>query len=148
MQTVNFDEVVDKIVAKNPRYHRDAYHFVRESLDHTQNSVHKVARANQKTISRHVSGQQLLDGIREYALQQFGPMVLTVFEEWGVHRGEDFGEIVFNLVDNGNGLFGKTEQDSQDDFKGGYNFEEAFKKPFLPAQKADKPVAEPKPSEA
>lgn len=148
MQTVSFDEVVDKIVERDPRYHRDAYHFVREALDHTQKSIHKDARADQPKKERHVSGQQLLDGIRGYALQQFGPMVLTVFEEWGVRRCEDFGEIVFNLVDNGNGLFGKTEQDSHDDFKGGYDFEEVFRKPFLPAQREDKAVEESKPSEA
>ena len=148
MQTVSFDEVVDKIVGRDPRYHRDAYHFVREALDHTQKLIHKDERGDESKKMRHVSGQQLLAGIRDYALAQFGPMVLTVFEEWGVRRCEDFGEIVFNLVDNGNGLFGKTEQDSRDDFKGGYDFEEAFRKPFLPAQKADKAVEEPKPSKA
>ncbi len=148
MQTVSFEEVVDKIVERDPRYHRDAYHFVREALDHTQKSVHKDARTDQPKKERHVSGQQLLEGIRAYALQQFGPMVLTVFEEWGVRRCEDFGEIVFNLVDNGNGLFGKTEHDSHDDFKGGYDFEEAFRKPFLPGQKVNKAVEESKPSAA
>ncbi len=148
MQTVSFDDVVDKITAKDPRYHRDVYHFVREALDHTQRSVHKEARANRPPSDRHVSGQQLLDGIRSYALDQFGPMVQTVFEEWGVRRGEDFGEIVFNLVEHGNGLFGKTDQDSLDDFKGGYDFEEAFKKPFLPAQPPPRMKEDPKPSEA
>ena len=148
MQTVGFEEIVDKIVGRDPRYHRDAYHFVREALDHTQKSVHKETRAYLPKSDRHVSGQQLLEGVRSYALEQFGPMVLTVFEEWGVRRCEDFGEIVFNLVDNGKGSFGKTEQDGPDDFKGGYDFEEAFRKPFLPAQKAEKVVEESKPGGA
>lgn len=82
---------------------------------------------------RHVSGQELLAGIRDYALLQFGPMTLTLFEEWGVHRGEDFGEIVFNLVDNG--LLSKTPQDSRADFKGGYDFPLTFRQPFLPRAK-------------
>lgn len=148
MQTVSFDQIVDKIVAHDPRYHRDAYDFVREALDHTQRLIHKDARADKPKKERHVSGQQLLGGIRDYALAQFGPMVPTVFEDWGVRRCEDFGEIVFNLVDNGNGLFGKTEQDTRGDFQGGYDFDEAFRRPFLPALKADKAVADPKPSQA
>ena len=147
MQTVRFEEVVEKIVALDPRYHRDAYHFVREALDYTQKAIHKDDPSNATRRDRHVSGQQLLDGIRDFALAQFGPMVLTVFEEWGVRRGEDFGEIVSNLVENGNGLFGRSERDSADDFKGGYDFEEAFKKPFLPSQEAVKVVAESKPAQ-
>ena len=87
-----------------------------------------------------MSGQQLLEGIREFALRQYGPMAITVLDEWGVRRCEDFGEIVFNLVDHGHGLFGKTETDSREDFKGGYDFEEAFKKPFLPGQRTEKPI--------
>jgi uncharacterized repeat protein (TIGR04138 family) len=143
MQTVSFDEVVDKIVAKDARYHRDAYHFVREALDHTQKAIHKESREPKSKKERHVSGQQLLEGIREFALKQYGPMTITVFEEWGIRRCEDFGEIVFNLVDHGHGLFGRTETDSRDDFKGGYEFAEAFKKPFLPGQKISAPAESP-----
>ena len=81
----------------------------------------------------HVSGQQLLEGIRAHALEQFGPLTLMVLEEWGVRRCEDFGELVFNMVENS--LLGKTENDSRDDFKGGYDFNEAFRRPFLPGSK-------------
>ena len=89
---------------------------------------------------RHVTGQQLLAGIRQHALAQFGPMAATVLNEWGVHRCEDFGEIVFNLVENG--VLAKTEQDSRADFQGGYDFDEAFRKPFLPGNaEAHKPTA-------
>jgi uncharacterized repeat protein (TIGR04138 family) len=134
MQPSGFDEVLDKIIARDPRYHRDAYLFLREALDHTQKTVSKE---NKNTV-RHVSGQELLSGIRDYALLQFGPMALTVLEEWGVCRGEDFGEIVFNLVDNG--LLSKTPQDSREDFKGGYDFNQAFRQPFLPRQKKTAPA--------
>jgi uncharacterized repeat protein (TIGR04138 family) len=91
---------------------------------------------------RHVSGQELLAGIRAYALDQFGPMAMTVFEEWGVHNCADFGEIVFNMVEVS--LLAKTEQDDRADFEGGYGFEDAFRKPFLPKSKLpprEKPVA-------
>jgi uncharacterized repeat protein (TIGR04138 family) len=133
MHTVIFDEVVERIATLDPRYARDAYHFVREALDHTQKRVHKEVRGRKDTQDRHVTGQQLLEGIREYGLQAFGPLTLFVFNEWGIRRCADFGDIVFNLVEHGNGMFGKTERDSRDDFQGGYDFEEAFRRPFLPS---------------
>ena len=138
MHGINFDEVLEKIVTKDARYTREAYIFVREALDHTQKIVGKPSRED---MPRHVSGQQLLSGIREYALQQYGPMTLTVLNEWGLRRCEDFGEIVFNMVESS--LLAKTEQDSPNDFKGGYNFEEAFRTPFVPK----KPLLPPLPAE-
>ncbi len=129
MHEVDFEEAVGRVRAKDPRYHRDAYQFVREALDHTQKSI---VRENKGKI-RHVTGQELLGGIREYALVQFGPMALMLFGEWGVRKCEDFGEIVFNMVEIG--LLAKTDNDSRADFAGGYNFEEAFRKPFLPSAK-------------
>lgn len=127
MQEVSFEEAFEKIRAKDPRYHRDAYLFVKEALDYTQKQVCK----ENKGRPRHVSGQELLEGIRELALSQFGPMVLTVFEEWGIHKCSDFGEIVFNMIDTE--MLAKTDQDSRADFEGVYDFHEAFRKPFLPA---------------
>ena len=139
MQEINFDEAVEQILAKDSRYTRDAYLFVREALDYTQRIVGKETRG----AIRHVSGQELLDGIRRFALNQFGPMVVTVFEEWGVHNCRDFGEIVFNMVESS--LLAKTEKDTRTDFQNGYDFTEAFRKPFWPAQKSNletKPVVE------
>ena len=142
MHTVDFQEVIEKIVARDPRYAREAYHFVREALDYTQKQIHKEARVRKSRQDRHVSGQQLLEGLRDYGLRLFGPLTLFVLNEWGLRRCEDFGEIVFNLVDHGNGMFGKTEEDSRDDFKGGYDFDTAFRRPFLPAG-TSKPTPEP-----
>ena len=128
MHAVNFDEAVDAITARDSRFHRDAYHFLREALDHT----HKLGGRLKKDEVRHVTGQELLAGIRDFALRQFGPMTITVLEEWGVTRCEDFGEIVFNMVETG--LLAKTDKDSRDDFKNGYPFHEAFREPYLPRQ--------------
>lgn len=124
---INFDEELEKIVNKDRRYTHDAYLFVREALDYTQKML---GRPSKDDVPRHVSGRQLLDGIREFALQQFGPMSLTVLHEWGIRRCDDFGEIVFNMVENS--LLAKTDDDSREDFKGGYDFDEAFRAPFLP----------------
>ena len=137
MQEINFDEKVEMILAKDPRYARDAYSFVRESLDHAQK---QVGKENRGTI-RHITGQELLEGIRQFALNQFGPMTVTVLEEWGVHNSRDFGEIVFNMVEIE--LLAKTENDNRDDFNNGYDFADAFRKPFWPPSKLNsetKPV--------
>ena len=129
MQEVSFEEAFKKIRAKDPRFPRDAYLFVREALDHTQKTIGKDARGHH----RHVTGQELLQGIREHALAQFGPMAKTVFEEWGIHQCKDFGDIVFNMVEIE--LLATKETDSRQDFADGYDFEEAFCKPFLPSDK-------------
>jgi uncharacterized repeat protein (TIGR04138 family) len=126
MQQVNFDEVLEHVLARDPRYTREAYLFVRESLDFTQKLVGKE---NQGQV-RHVTGQELLNGIRQFALQQFGPMAVTVLEEWGVKHCRDFGEIVFNMVEFG--LLAKEPTDTREDFKNGYDFTDAFRKPFWP----------------
>ncbi len=132
MQEVSFEEALELIRAKDPRYDRQAYLFVREALDFTQK---KISKENRGRI-RHVSGQELLEGIRDYALTQFGPMAMMVLQEWGVKACEDFGDIVFNMVDIG--LLAKTEKDSRADFGGGYDFYDAFRKPYLPAGKEPK----------
>lgn len=138
MQEINFDEAIEGILAKDPRYTREVYLFVREALDFTQKLVAKDSR-NQ---IRHVSGQELLDGIRQYALQQFGPMTVTLFEEWGVRNCRDFGEIVFNMVEAS--LLAKTDKDDRADFQTGYDFTEVFRKPYWPQSKQkpeEKPVS-------
>jgi uncharacterized repeat protein (TIGR04138 family) len=139
MQEVSFEEALAEISAKDPRYQRDAYLFVREALDHTQKAMAKDTRGR----VRHITGKELLAGIRDYALQQYGPMAKMLLEEWGVRRCEDFGEIVFNMVEVG--WLAKTKTDSRADFQGGYDFDEAFCKPFLPQSKqaASAPQAKP-----
>jgi uncharacterized repeat protein (TIGR04138 family) len=138
MQEVSFEEVLGEILARDPRYHRDAYFFVKDALDYTQKLVNKNTEHATGRV-RHVTGQELLGGIRDFALVQFGPMTITVFEEWGVRSCTDFGEIVFNMVESA--LLAKTEKDTRDDFKSGYDFEEAFRQPFLPASAAKKSEA-------
>ncbi|HEY3762239.1 MAG TPA: Minf_1886 family protein [Verrucomicrobiae bacterium] len=134
MQEINFDEAIEGILAKDTRYTREVYLFVREALDFTQKLVVKENRGQ----VRHVSGQELLNGIRQYALQQFGPMTVTLFEEWGVRNCHDFGEIVFNMVEAN--LLAKTDKDSRTDFQNGYDFTETFRKPFWPESKQKQEV--------
>lgn len=142
MQQINFDETLDALIERDQRYHRDAYVFLREALDYTQKMVTKGG----KDELHHVTGQELLAGIRAYALQQFGPMTMMVLGEWGVRACEDFGELVFNMVDAS--LLAKTENDSRQDFKGGYDFFDAFRRPFLPEAENRIPLAEPNSTQA
>jgi uncharacterized repeat protein (TIGR04138 family) len=144
MQKIGFAEALESIVGSDRRYQRDAYVFLRDALDFTTKQQKKV-----KGVSvRHVTGPELLDGVRQYALKEFGPLVMTVFDNWGIHSCEDIGNMVFNLI--GAGIFGKTEEDSIEDFKNVYDFGEAFVKPFAPAKPAGaKPPAQlpaPKPA--
>jgi uncharacterized repeat protein (TIGR04138 family) len=131
MQNVSFEEVVERIVDKDPRFHPDSYEFLREALDFTQQQL--AGSLGLGSERHHVSGQQLLEGIRTLGLREFGPMAMTVFHAWGIVRCEDFGEIVFNLIDQR--FLRRTETDCRDDFKGGYAFEEAFVHPFLPVSR-------------
>ena len=126
MQKIGFAEALDSIVTSDPRYQREAYIFLRDALDFTTKQQKKV----KGTTVRHVSGPELLEGVRQYALKEFGPMVITVFDNWGIRSCEDIGHMVFNLI--GAGIFGKTEQDSIEDFKAVYDFQDAFVKPFAP----------------
>jgi len=128
MQKIGFAEALDSILAIDSRYHRDAYLFLRDALDFTTKQQKKI----KGTGVRHVTGPELLDGVRLYALKEFGPMVVTVFDSWGIHSCEDFGHMVFNLINAG--IFGKTERDSIEDFKNVYDFEEVFVKPFAPTK--------------
>ncbi|MCF7763955.1 MAG: hypothetical protein K9N62_09805 [Verrucomicrobia bacterium] len=132
MQPINFDEVLDLIVAKDPKYDREAYLFLREGLDYAQK---KIGKANKHEI-RHITGGELLDGIREYGLSVYGPLTAMVLAEWGVTQCEDFGRMVFKMVEHG--LLSKTDNDTLEDFKGGYEFYDAFTKPFVPQSKLTK----------
>src|SRR5438045_8597478 len=128
MQKIGFAEALESIVANNPRYHRDGYIFLRDALDFTTKQQKKI-----KGVSvRHVTGPELLDGVRQYALKEFGPMVITVFDSWGIQSCEDIGHMVFNLI--GVGVFGNSEEDSIKDFKIVCDFKEEFVRPFAPTK--------------
>jgi len=130
MQDLDFGEIVDLIRKEDSRYDRNAYFFVRQGLDHTVKGLKKSdpVRAQQ---SLHVSGSELLEGLRVYALDQYGPLAKTVFDSWGVRRCSDFGEIVFNLIQYK--VFSKTDKDQREDFSDVYDFDDAFVKPFRPS---------------
>lgn len=123
----DFNEVIRTIQKDDPRYQRGAYYFLRQALDYSLRELQKKGKLDK---TNHLSGQQLLEGIRQYAIEQYGPMARTVLENWGVKNCRDFGNIVFNLVECK--VLGKTDRDSPEDFDQGYSFTAAFDKPFRP----------------
>lgn len=134
MEQPEFSDVVDLIRKDDPRYDRRAYFFLREALDYTVKAVRKAEKkAGKRRGTSHVSGQELLEGIRDFALKQFGPMTLFLFTEWGIRKCRDFGEMVYQLIEYG--VFSKTDADQKEDFCELFTFREAFAKPFEPANR-------------
>ena len=129
MKNPNIEDLLEPILTHDSRYTAEAYFFIRDALDHT---------VRQLETPRHISGQELLGGIRKYALGEYGPVTKRVLCEWGITECIDFGHLVFNLVNAG--LLGKTDEDSIADFSGGYDFAEAFLKPFRPSEPVDRPL--------
>ena len=120
-------KVVKEICQRDKRYRPEGYLFVLEALEFTAKVLNKPTNTGKE---RHVAGRELLEGIRNYTLQEYGPMSLTVLNRWGIKSTEDIGEIVFSLVESGK--LRKTDEDTREDFSNGYDFTEAFAKPFLP----------------
>jgi uncharacterized repeat protein (TIGR04138 family) len=138
MQDPDFTEIVGLICKEDPRFDRKAYDFIRFGLDHAVKEL-KKKDATRVGRSRHVSGPELLEGLRVYALEQYGPLTKTVLNSWGVKRCSDFGEIVFNLIEYN--VFSKTDNDRREDFTDLYSFDDAFVKPFLPTRSRGGPAS-------
>ncbi len=120
MTDVQFaEEILDQLQERNPRFHTKAYFFVLASL-------HSVIRSLE--APRHISGRELTEGVRNLALERYGPMARTVLEYWGIHETEDVGGVVFALVDQG--VLVKQDEDNLEDFRNVFDFEEAFERNY------------------
>lgn len=136
MQVLGFQEAVNLIVKKHPIYRADAYFFLHDAL----NLALKRRRKNRKGIaSSHLTAVELLEGFRLKALQDFGPMTITVLNYWGIKNCESIGQIVFYLIEIG--ILGKTENDTLESFANIFDFEQEFVLPFQP--KKDLPPVKP-----
>lgn len=114
-----FEEIVEELCERDPRYKQEAYEFVMEALSFTQKKYKR---------SKHVSGEELVEGIRELLLEKFGPMTITVLNHWGVKSTVDFGNMVFNLVQYK--ILSRTEEDSIESFRGRYDFKKVFSEEY------------------
>jgi len=117
--------VSSNVLHEKKRYHRNAYEFLFEALRFTQETLNRgMVLEGVDEDSAHISGKELLDGVRQLALDKYGLLSPTVFRYWGVESTEDFGRIVFDLVERGE--MRKTERDQLCDFVDIYDFEKAF----------------------
>jgi uncharacterized repeat protein (TIGR04138 family) len=123
-----------ELLKEDPRYTLDAYVFVFEALNYAQNvlemgvEVPGTSEGEESAPERHVTGQQLCEAIRAFALDQYGFMAKDVLATWGIHKTGDFGEIVFNLIRIGQ--MRKTPEDSREDFEDVFDFETALRQDF------------------
>jgi uncharacterized repeat protein (TIGR04138 family) len=128
------DHPLAELLRRDRRYHRDAYFFVFEALRFAQEQlgIGGMPATDQPDSGeeRHVTGQQLCEAIRQYAVQQYGMLAKNVLSEWGVHTTGDFGEIVFNLIDAGQ--MKKTDTDRREDFENVFDFDEGLRDAFQP----------------
>jgi uncharacterized repeat protein (TIGR04138 family) len=133
-----------QLLEKDRRYALAAYVFVFEALQY----AHKVLQMGTESpteptdrpsadieeqpevhvFERHVTGQELCEAVRRYALEQYGYMAKTVLNSWGIHETGDFGEIVFNFIRVGQ--MRKTPSDTRADFDNVYDFDTAFRQGF------------------
>jgi len=126
------------LLKRDRRYKLDAYAFVQESLGYAHNALgmgREQAAAEEspeldpeRELERHLTGQELCEAIRRYALEEYGYMAKSVLASWGVHSTRDFGNIVFNMIEIEH--MKKTEQDRIEDFDNVFDFDVAFRRDF------------------
>jgi uncharacterized repeat protein (TIGR04138 family) len=118
------EELFDTLRDRYPRYNEAAYVFVLSALNYVLQRLPEP---------RHISGRELAEGVRDLALDRFGPMARSVLEHWGIHETVDVGDIVFALVEHG--ILIKQDEDTRADFENVFNFDDAFEPPYpRPAQ--------------
>jgi len=125
MTDERFAEAVEEIVAENPKYATEAYYFVSAAL----RRAFENSGADSKSGSKHVSGGDLLEATRDFALEEFGPMAGAVMENWGLEEALDIGKIVFGMVEKG--VLSASKNDSLDDFRQGFNLIDELDAPFI-----------------
>ncbi len=133
MNPEDLKKTVKKIIAKDRRFKEDSYYFVNEAVLFSSEYFSKPDFGQ----SRHLSGPELLEGIREFTLSEFGSMSQAVLKFWGIKTTLDFGHIVFNLIDAG--VLAASPSDKLGDFENVYKFNIAFTQPFE-AENPDPPV--------
>ncbi len=136
-----------RLLERDKRYRIEAYLFVFDALDYAHRVLGLGADVpsegenegearpaespeggDERTESRHLTGQELSEAMRLFALDQFGYLAKCVLNSWGVYTTGDFGELVYNLIEIGQ--MRKTAQDRREDFDDVFDFENGLRKSF------------------
>ena len=134
MKDEKFTSAVEQIVRYDTRYAVEAYSFISDAVLYTT----RKKEAESRMQKRHISGKELLQGIKEFAVEQFGPIAPEVLRYWGLNNSLAIGNVVFNMVNKK--LLGKSQEDTIDDFRVEFDFDSEFAKPFLPENATLDPV--------
>jgi uncharacterized repeat protein (TIGR04138 family) len=134
MNPEDFKKTIKEITIKDRRYQEDAYFFVNEAVIFSSEYFSKPEFGQ----SRHLSGPELLEGMREFTLSEFGSMSLSVLKWWGITTTLDLGQIVFNLIEAG--ILAASPQDKLGDFEEVFDFDDAFTQPFQPENPDPEPI--------
>lgn len=123
-------ERFERAVRNDARYPMEAYEFLQRGLEFTATKTHGECGSDAENQNRHVSGQQLCEGLRVLAIRSWGPLARLVLERWQIRSTRDFGEMVFMLIRLQ--LMGRQESDTIEDFDHVYDFEQAFGRYQIP----------------
>jgi uncharacterized repeat protein (TIGR04138 family) len=122
------DPRILELCRQSPRYAYEAYEFVCEAVTFTQQLLGRCGPDDDLEVDHHVSGAELLHGVCELALREFGMMASVVFRQWGIHTTDDIGTIVFNLI--AVGRLNKSDRDSPEDFHDLFDLHKVLTKNF------------------
>ena len=130
---MSFRDDLAGVLARDPRFSIQAYAFVFEALEYTKHLKRRSRTPGRSrarsTAPRHVTGRELCEGARKFALDSYGMMALTVLNLWGLRSTSDIGEVVYNLIASGD--LERTPTDTPADFDDVFDFEDAFRKGFV-----------------
>lgn len=132
------EDVYRSLALRDGRYSPEAFRFLNEAL---QVAVRLAGKEEQEDQDRHVTGQQILEGMRELARERFGPLAAQVWRSWGIRSTRDWGEIVFLLVDAKQ--LRRQESDTKEDFAEDFDFDEVFVREYRPVLPDDLGTGEP-----
>lgn len=129
-EPTEYEQRLRSAVERAGRFSVEAFEFVQAGLAWTSDRIHGTTPDDQPRSgrNRHITGQQLCEGLRELAIERWGYLARTVLRNWGIVRTEDFGCIVYALIDEG--IFSKTDEDSPDDFIDVFDFADAFERHY------------------
>lgn len=123
-----FQEVIQQFLLEDPRYGMDAYFFVHEGFEYTMRRRREEAEDKGGNAPANLSAEELSAGLRDYALDEFGPMAAFTLGEWGIRTTSDFGELVYNLIKMK--LFSSNKGDKREDFDGVFDLQAELRKPY------------------
>jgi uncharacterized repeat protein (TIGR04138 family) len=125
----DFPQSLTDLLCRDDRYHRDAYFFVSDALSFALEELGMGRPVSDSEGRREdLTGQELCEALRRYALEQYGLLARHVLGQWGIRSTSDFGAIVFNLIEIGS--MKKTDNDRREHFDNVFDFDEAFCDPF------------------